>query len=48
MPGDRDGMGMHKPGCMCPMCCKRPAPPADPNKVGCPMMGKEQVKPPVQ
>jgi len=46
---DKDEMGMHKPGCMCPTCCKeRAASHADPNKAGCPMIGKEQGKPPVQ
>jgi hypothetical protein len=43
--GDKDEMGKHKPGCMCPMCCKRAAGIAEPNKAGCPMMGKEQGKP---
>ena len=46
--GCKDEMGMHKPGCMCPMCCKRAAFLADPNKASCPMPGKEQGKPAVQ
>jgi hypothetical protein len=43
--GDREQMGKHKPGCMCPMCSKRAGCAVEPNKAGCPMMGKEQGKP---
>ncbi len=45
--GHKEEMGKHKPGCMCPMCCKKAVRPAEPNEAGCPMMGKEQVKPPM-
>jgi hypothetical protein len=46
--GHKEEMGKHQPGCMCPMCYKKSACPAEPNKAGCPMMGKEQGKPAVQ
>jgi len=39
--GHKDMMSMHKQDCMCPMCCKRAAFTADPNKVSCPLMEKE-------
>jgi hypothetical protein len=45
--GNKDEMGKHKLGCMCPMCHKRAAGPAEPNKAGYPMMEKEQGKPAV-
>jgi hypothetical protein len=38
---------MHRPGCMCPMCCNKATGPAEPNKASCPMMGKERGKPAV-
>ncbi len=41
--GHKDGM--HRPGCMCPMCCNKAVGLAEPNKAGCPMMGKERGKP---
>lgn len=43
--GHKDEMQMHKPGCMCPMCCKKAAAPAEPNKASCPMMEKGQGAP---
>jgi hypothetical protein len=45
--GNKDEIGKHQPGCMCPMCSKKAGGPADPNKAGCPMMGKEKGKPPM-
>jgi hypothetical protein len=36
--------GMCKPGCTCPVCSKKAAGLSDPNKAGCPMMGKKEGK----
>ena len=39
--GYKAEMGMHKPGCMCPVCCKKAASMSEPNKAVCPMMNKK-------
>ena len=43
--GYKSEMGKCKPGCTCPKCLKKAACTPDPNKAGCPMMGKKEVAP---
>jgi hypothetical protein len=42
--GEKKGWFGHKEGCTCPKCMKKAGGPADPNKTGCPMAGKDMGK----